>query len=50
MLDEMAIKKHIQFSGSKTMGYVDMGLGSTDDSNLMASYVLVFMVVALNGH
>lgn len=49
MLDEMAIKKLVQWDGHKFHGYVDTGTDNTDDTNTVASDTLVFMVVALNG-
>ena len=42
MLDEMAIRKHIQF------GFVDVGNGQQDDSAPMAKDALVLMVVSVN--
>ena len=49
MLDEMAIKKHVSWDGSKYRGYVDVGNGvEDDDSNPLAKDVLVFMVVSVN--
>lgn len=48
MLDEMAIRKAIEWNGSLFTGYTDLGLGSQDDSSMLATEVLVFMVVAVN--
>jgi len=50
MMDEMAIKSHVEWVGSKLYGYVDMGTGVDDDSNPVAADVLVFMVVGVNQH
>ena len=50
MIDEMAIRKHVQWDGSKYLGYVDLGTGMIDDSSPIAADALVFMAVALNGH
>ena len=50
MLDEMAIRKHVEFDGHDMIGFVDLGTGiPTDDSAPLATEVLVFMVVCLNG-
>ena len=49
MIDEMAIKKHIEWDGKRFLGYVDIGANIDDDSTPVASEALVFMVVALNG-
>jgi len=50
MLDEMAIRKHVQWDGSKFSGYVDIGNKLEDDSNPIATEALVFMVVAVNSN
>lgn len=51
MIDEMAIRKHVQWSGKKFTGYVDIGIDAEpDDTTAVASEALVLMVVALNGH
>ena len=50
MIDEMAIKKHVEWTGSKFSGYVDMGTTVDDDTNPVATEALVFMVVALNSN
>ena len=49
MIDEMSIKKHLEFDGNKTVGFVDIGSGITDDSAPPATEALVFMVVCVNG-
>ena len=46
MLDEMAIRKHIQFADGEYHSYVDVGNGQQDDSAPMAKYALVLMVVS----
>ena len=48
MLDEMAIKKHVQWDGKKMVGFVDIGNGVFDDSAPPATEALVLMAVALN--
>ena len=49
MLDEMAIKKHVSWDGTKFQGYVDLGIGlEDDDSNPVAKDALVLMVVSVN--
>ncbi|XP_075724723.1 THAP domain-containing protein 2-like [Rhipicephalus microplus] len=32
MMDDMAIKKHVQLVGKKVVGYIDLGTGISDDS------------------
>lgn len=49
VFDEMAIRKHIEWNGTKFVGYVDVGTNIDDDSVPVATEALVFMVVALNG-
>lgn len=49
MLDEMSIKKHVEWDGKKVTGFVDIGNGITDDSAPPATEALVFMLVAVNG-
>lgn len=49
MLDEMAVKKHVTWDGTRFRGYVDIGNEADDDDSLpIAKDALVFMVVALN--
>jgi len=48
MFDEMAIKKHIEYSNGRMCGYVDIGTGRFDDSNPVAKDALVFMAVSVN--
>lgn len=50
MIDEMSIRKHIEFDGQRYYGFVDLGTGETDDSAPEASEALVFMVVAINSN
>lgn len=50
MMDEMAIKKHIEWDGSKFHGYVDVGVDIQDDTTPPAHDALVLMVVALNSN
>jgi hypothetical protein len=51
MLDEMSIRKHMQWDGYKFRGFVDIGtVDKTDDSAPPATEVLVFMIVSLNSH
>ena len=49
MIDEMAIRKHVDWDGEKFRGYVDIGTGVVDDSLPEAKDALVFMVVCING-
>ncbi|KAG9275028.1 DNA transposase THAP9 [Astyanax mexicanus] len=49
MLDEMAIRKHVEYAEGKFYGYVDVGCGKVNDSLPVAKDALVLMVVAING-
>lgn len=50
MLDEMSIKKHIDFQNGKSWGYVNYGTSITEDDSIQyANEVLVLMVVSLCG-
>ena len=46
MIDEMAIRKHVEYSARKFHGYVDLGCGTVDDSLPPARDALVLMAVA----
>lgn len=46
MLDEMSIKKQIEYQAHQTWGYIDLGTGNVED--VPATEVLVLMVVAIN--
>jgi len=48
-IDEMAIRKHIEWDGKKYRGYVDIGHNIEDDSMPAATEALVFLVVCVNG-
>ena len=48
-VDEMHIKKSIEFDGNVFYGFVDIGKGASDKSE-EATMALVYMLVALNGH
>lgn len=48
VMDEMSIRKHIEFDGKKHWGYVDLGTNLDDSDSLPAAKeALVFMVVAV---
>lgn len=48
MMDEMAIKKHIEWDGNKYHGYVDMGTNASENDNSQeASQALVMLLVCL---
>lgn len=49
MLDEMAIKKQIEFRANRTWGYEDCGVGIKDDSLKCATEALVLLVVSVDG-
>jgi hypothetical protein len=44
MIDEMAIKKHVDWDGKCILGYVD--IGADIDSTPQVTKALVFMVVS----
>lgn len=46
MLDEMAIKKQVQWDGKRVHGFVDIGNGVFNDSAPPATDALVLMAVA----
>lgn len=48
VIDEMAIRQHLEFDGKTYYGRVDLGNGLESDSLEMAKECLVFMVVAVN--
>jgi hypothetical protein len=48
MVDEMAIKKHVQYAGGDYRGLVDLGDGDDSNENL-AKDVFVIMAVDING-
>ena len=50
MLDEMSIRKHVQWDGKKYRGFVDLGTNIDDDSLPEATEALVFMAVSVNSH
>ena len=50
MLDEMSIRKHVQWDGKKYRGFVDLGTDIDDDSLPEATEALVFMAVSLNSN
>ena len=47
MIDEMAIRQHVEWTGSTFRGCVDVGNAICDDSAPVATEVLVFMLVSL---
>ena len=48
-VDEIHLKKSIEFDGKERYEYVDYGTGVSDDSE-EATLVLVYMLISLNGH
>ena len=48
MMDEVAIRQHIEWDGSKFVGYIDMGICLDDDRVPVAKEALTFMVVGVN--
>ena len=50
MLDEMSIRKHVQWDGKKYLGFVDLGTNVDDDSLPEATEALAFMAVSVNSN
>ena len=51
MLDDMSIRKHVQYDGKKVRGYVDLGTDvEVDDSLPEATEALVIMAVSVNSN
>lgn len=48
VMDEMAIRKKVEWTGDKVVGYVDCGTGIDTDCTHIAREALVFMLVAVN--
>uniref|UniRef100_A0A8C4N4D4 THAP-type domain-containing protein n=1 Tax=Eptatretus burgeri TaxID=7764 RepID=A0A8C4N4D4_EPTBU len=49
IIDEMSIRKHVEFVNKMFQGYVDIGNGTINDSTPLAKDVLVLMAVSING-
>lgn len=47
-MDEMSIRKQVEWTGTKFTGYVDIGTTIDSDSLSEAREALVFMLVAIN--
>ncbi|CAH0558624.1 unnamed protein product [Brassicogethes aeneus] len=50
LLDEMSIKKSLEFDGKQMWGYVNVGVPTENDELQPATEVLVIMVVCHTGH
>ncbi|KAH0811281.1 hypothetical protein GEV33_011508 [Tenebrio molitor] len=48
LVDEVAIRKHLDYDGHNMTGYVDLGTGLEGDDRPLAKEALVFMVVSIN--
>ncbi|PIK44382.1 putative THAP domain-containing protein 9-like [Apostichopus japonicus] len=48
MLDEVAIRKHVEYAHGQFHGYVDIGSGNSDDSAPVAKDALVLMAVSVD--
>lgn len=48
MIDEMSIRKHVDWDGTNFHGFINLGYETNDDSMPLAKDALVFMVVAMN--
>ena len=49
MMDEMAVRRHVEYVDGRYYGYVDVESGDVDDSTPVARDALVLMVVSVNG-
>ena len=49
MFDEMAIREHVEYDGSKFSGHIDYGKDIACELDIVAIQVLLFMIVCLNG-
>jgi len=49
-MDEMSIRKHVEWDGKGSYGFVDYGTGFDDDSLGVAKEAFVLMLVAVKGH
>jgi len=49
-VDEMSLKKQVEFKNGQCYGLVDIGGTNDTGKSEEASYALVFMLVCLNGH
>jgi len=47
MMDEMAIRRQVEWDGQSYVGYVDLGTNVDDDSLPVAREALVFMIVSV---
>ena len=50
MMDEICIRKHVEWDGKRSYGFVNYGTGFDDDSVGVAKEAFVLMLVAVNGH
>jgi len=50
VIDEMSIKRLIEWDGKKYTGFVDLGTGTDSDELPEAQYALVFLVTCINDH
>jgi len=48
MFDEMSIRRHVQWDGTRNIGFIDLGTEMDDDSLPVATEVLMFLVVPIN--
>lgn len=49
VIDEISIRKHVEWDGKKFHGYVYYGVDLEDDQNELAKDAFVLMIVCLNG-
>lgn len=49
IIDEMSIRKHLEWDGTTFHGYVNCGVNINDDNNELAKEVFVLLVTCING-
>lgn len=50
VFDEMSIRKHVDFDGTKNVGFIDYGTNINSDLESLATNALVYMVVSINSN
>ena len=50
MIDEISIKKHVEWVGNRFSGYIDLGTDLDDDLLLPAKETFTFMLNSINGN
>jgi hypothetical protein len=48
IMDEMSIRQHVDWNGSRSLGYVNFGVNMESDCLPLAKEALVFLIVGVN--